>query len=396
MIGAAPATGPYRLTGLELAAGWVPGHAVAHLRALPDPPVSVRTALEQVLLPELTAEPCVVAFSGGLDSSVVLAVAVDLARRRGLPPPLPVTRHHPGIPSLDEEDWQRRVIDHLGIGEWLRLPFADDLDVVGPVAQRVLERHGVVWPAAAHASVPVFSAARGGVVVTGEGGDEVFLPPRLRRARAALAGAAAHAVVRGGAASRTTTRIRLAAGLVGPRGLRARHVRGAVGPMLPAWLTPPAKAWLFDALVADELAAPLGASTTLARLLTRRAWRTGAGTLAALAGDQGARVVHPLLHPHVLGAIRRASGLWGFADRTTALRRLFPDLLPRDVLERRTKTVFNAALFAGPSRGFVGSWTGAGVDTRLVDPQRLRDEWSRPVPSVLSAPLLQQAWLTTR
>src|SRR5215210_5370570 len=43
-----------------------------------------RGALERAILPGLLRPPCLVGFSGGRGSSVVLALAVDVARREGL------------------------------------------------------------------------------------------------------------------------------------------------------------------------------------------------------------------------------------------------------------------------------------------------------------------------
>ena len=52
---------------------------------LPEPGgLGVRGALEAAVLPALQRPPCLVSFSGGRDSSAVLAVAADVARRHGL------------------------------------------------------------------------------------------------------------------------------------------------------------------------------------------------------------------------------------------------------------------------------------------------------------------------
>jgi hypothetical protein len=72
------------------------------------------------------------------------------------------------------------------------------------------------------------------------------------------------------------------------------------------------------------------------------------------------------------------------------------DVLPRELIERRTKAGFNRAFFASYSRAFAESWSGAGVDESLVDPEALRAEWLRPVPDFRTAMLLQAAWLDQR
>ena len=57
---------------------------------------SPRAALEAVVLRALLRPPCLVSFSGGRDSSLVLAIASDVARRHGLPLPVPATNRFPG------------------------------------------------------------------------------------------------------------------------------------------------------------------------------------------------------------------------------------------------------------------------------------------------------------
>ena len=100
---------------------------------LPAPAApTVLAALERAVLPALRRPPCLVSFSGGRDSSAVLAVAAYAAARHGLPAPIPATNRFPGAAEADESAWQERVIAHLGLSDWLRLDLGDELDVVGP------------------------------------------------------------------------------------------------------------------------------------------------------------------------------------------------------------------------------------------------------------------------
>lgn len=373
------------MEGLELAAGWVPGHVPLDQIPWPDDgALSVRRALARVLRRHLSAPPCVVSFSGGRDSSVVLAVASDVARREGLPLPVPATRHHPGVPELDEERWQRRVLDHLALRSWIRLPFTDELDVVGPVAQRVLRRYGVVWPAAAHTWIPLFGVAGGGTVLTGEGGDELFDPHRLSIVRQLAMGPPSR------------RRTRAVARTLAPPAVRRRQAYRTHQAQVSPWLTRTARNEVARLLADDDATAPMTMRPTLQRLLARRAWRTGARTFDRLAGDAGVRIAHPMLDPEVLVALHRSSGPWGYASRTRALQALFSDLLPADVLTRQGKVVFNRALFHRHSRELAASWAGDGLDAALIEKETLRDEWRREVPSFLSAPLLQEVWRLAR
>src|SRR5262249_39115635 len=132
--------------------------------------------------------PCLVSFSGGRDSSAVLAVATAVARREGLPLPVPITHRFPAAAMTDESRWQEEVVDHLGLEDWIRLEGANELDAVGPVATASLRRHGLLWPSNAYFHAPLFEAADGGTVMTGVGGDEAFVPSSWSRQLAVLSG----------------------------------------------------------------------------------------------------------------------------------------------------------------------------------------------------------------
>ena len=152
----------------------------------PPPLPAPAAGLEQAILPALQRSPCLVSFSGGRDSSAVLAAAAAIARREGLPAPVPATLRAPGAAESDEAAWQEKVIAHVGIEDWVRLEVHDELDVIGPHAARVLRAHGLLWPCNVHFHLPLFELARGGSLLTGIGGDELFsaaaTPSRRRRA----------------------------------------------------------------------------------------------------------------------------------------------------------------------------------------------------------------------
>ena len=78
----------------------------------------------------------------------MLAAAADAARREGLPAPIPVSARFPDAPRSEEAYWQERVVDHLGLDDWLRVDVADgELDILGPRARAIIERHGLISPA---------------------------------------------------------------------------------------------------------------------------------------------------------------------------------------------------------------------------------------------------------
>ena len=117
------------MSGMELAWGYLMGHD-GTLPPPSDPRVTPRAALELVVRRALQRPPCGVAFSGGRDSSLVLAIATHVARRDGLPDPVPITRVFPAIVEADEQEFQETVVRHLGLHDWHRVVFEDELDVV--------------------------------------------------------------------------------------------------------------------------------------------------------------------------------------------------------------------------------------------------------------------------
>ncbi len=145
----APAV-PYPMTSQEVACGWVGGYLdgpdVCGAAAGRTPLQALEDALERAL----RVPPCLLAFSGGRDSSLVLAVAVDVARRRGLPAPVAVTERFPRDDASDEHRWQELVVRHLALEEWVRLDATAAVDLLGEVAVTSLRRFGLLWPPLAH------------------------------------------------------------------------------------------------------------------------------------------------------------------------------------------------------------------------------------------------------
>src|SRR5687768_3761316 len=107
------------LTPVETATGIVLGDGAdpGPLPAVP-PGETALAALERACLPALERGRCCVSFSGGRDSSIVLATATRVARREGLPLPLPVTNRFPLAGHTDESHWQELVVRHLGLDDW--------------------------------------------------------------------------------------------------------------------------------------------------------------------------------------------------------------------------------------------------------------------------------------
>jgi len=170
-----------RWSRAELALG-VPLGVVPEALDLPATAASPRQELERIIDQQHeSGRQVFVCFSGGRDSSAVLALAVHVARRRGAPAPIPVTLRFPGHPESDENRWQDMVVDHLGLRDWIVIE-RPDVDLLEPAITDLLTTHGLLYPSQIGSYVPIVSAAAGGVLLTGEGGDESFGGWQLRAA----------------------------------------------------------------------------------------------------------------------------------------------------------------------------------------------------------------------
>lgn len=366
---------------LELHSGIVSGRdATPACRIQRDAVTDPRAALISVIAEKMQDGPCVVQFSGGRDSSLILALAVQAARERSSEMPVAVSVRYPDVVSSHESAWQDLVVRHLGVRhEVVEVARGDD-EVCGPLGVSQLVRHGPLLPSAVGVSLGRVAGVVGGrPLLTGEGGDEVLGGSRVslpvahwrRRRRpsaqsvADMVSALAPRVVR-----RTLVRRELQAGLA------------------PTWLQQRAHQPVMKALVEDITDTPW--DWREARWLTpcSRQWKLGASAMDAIAGSDGFSVHHPLLDPLFITALNQRGGRLGLATRTEAMSILAGDTLPREVLTRSTKATFNEVYAGDRLRAFARSWDGSGVDTALVDIERLRAAWTDSVvPSASLAPL---------
>jgi asparagine synthetase B (glutamine-hydrolysing) len=329
-----------------------------------------RGALDRVLAEALARPPCFVSFSGGRDSSAVLALACDTARRHGLAMPIPATMRFPAVPLSDETRWQELVLKRVGLRAEI-VTMTDELDALGDAATDVLRRHGLRWPFNAYMHRPLIKLARGGTILTGVGGDELLGTTAPRRSPRQLTVAAL------------------------PRALRAEIVRRWRPPDRSPWLTPGGQARVDRALASEEVASPYRWDRALRRWYASRAFAAMNGTLALIAAPHDVVVLNPLLDRQVLAELAELAGRRGFPSRTEAMQLLCGELLPEQILSRPTKAAFGAALWGPAAREFLSSWSGDGVDLRYVDPDRLKAELQAKDPDVRGTLLLHQAWLSS-
>jgi asparagine synthetase B (glutamine-hydrolysing) len=370
------------LTPLELAAGSVWGEDPA-FEPLPEASLAGDPvpALETVLLSALRQPPLLVSFSGGRDSSALLALATRVARREGLSLPVPTTLRFPGRPETEESDWQELLVRELRIPDWTKHVIEDDLlDVVGPVALGVLQRHGVLWPANVYVHMPLVADARGGTLVTGFDGDSLFGDWQWARAASVLFARArptpfdALRVLHAVAPHAVQTRV----------AVRRHSVRRQ-------WLRPEVDAAVRTAEASERVAEPFRWDRRIAWWARRRYLGVACESLRLIAEEAGARILHPFLDPVFLATFGKKGGRAGFASRTEATSVLFRDLLPPSLVARRHKAHLGSAFWGRYSAEFRERWQGSGVPHDLVDPDGLRREWAKDIPHMGSASLLQAA-----
>lgn len=374
-----------RLSRYEIAMGYPPFGADDEAQPLPPPGgASARLALERAVLAPLARPPCVVSFSGGRDSSAVLAVAAHVARREGLPLPVPVTLRFPGVEGTDESSWQEQVVRHLGLEEWERINL-EEIDFLGPIATSVLRRHGLLWPANTYFHVPILQRATGGSLLTGVDGDGLLSGWRWPPVSSS---ASLHERARRWAAYAVRASIDAS-----PPALRNLAGRRQFRPS--PWIRTDAWPEIARQLMAAWELEPRRWDERLAWWSRRRYLACTRWSMALLAADHDVEVSHPLLDPGFLAALAREGGSTGLGDRTTAMHTLFADILPDPVLHRHSKAYFDGAMWGPYSRTFIDQWDGSGIDTSLVDADRLRREWQKPMPLFTAASIMQSAWLTT-
>jgi asparagine synthase (glutamine-hydrolysing) len=290
------------------------------------------------------------------------------------------------LAETDELRWQERVLKHLQITDWRRIPIDGELDLIGPFARRHLLRDGLLFPANAHSIVPLLEAAGERCLIVGVGGDELLGPQQWQRVHDLLGR-------RRGPEHRDLVRL---AACVLPRTIRGMaRTRSAESFEEMKWLRPATRSRLARAATRgfEEpvlwRAAVRDAAARRGVILPSIAWER-------LAQASGQKILAPLLDAGFVGALARAGGRCGWGTRTATMNALARDLLPADVVGRESKAYFNRVFFAEQSRAFAAAWSGRGLDETLVDPEMLRREWLSDVPDIRTALLLQSAWLTDR
>jgi asparagine synthase (glutamine-hydrolysing) len=375
------------LSSLDVATGFPYGRGIAEppSRRQPGVPLAPLAALESEIVPALQRGPVFVSFSGGFDSSLVLAAATRVARRLEVADPIPLTWRFEDAARASEDGWQEAVVAELGLGDWQRLSATDELDWVGPVATAVLRAHGLLYPANSFLHAPLLEVAKGGTLLTGVGGDQVL---GLWRGRAV-----ADLLARRRAPTRRDLR-RIAFAML-PAAARARAGLVLAPPEAATrWLTRSAAQQVRRLRAAETFGEPLWWRDKLAWRVARRDAEMSLSSLELLAAGAGCQVASPLLAPSMVEALALAGGRTGVGDRRATLERWFAPALPRALDGRRDKALFGQVFWRERSLTFAREWDGGETDPGLIDEHGLRREWRSERPDNRTALLLQQQWLS--
>ncbi len=374
---------PAGMTALDLACGvplgFTPAAPLPRVAPVPFDRIFER-AIERLYAGGSTL---FVGFSGGRESAVALAFCVDYARRHGLADPVPVTLRHPALDTADDLEAQERIIAHLGVHDWVRVPSSEELDLIGPMAAPLLRQVGVFWPFAAYTMAPLFEQAKGSTFVLHTGIMDFFSFWRW----APLAGVLA------GHRRPTAQDFALALATVMPVPIRAwlARRRGIPAPM--PWMRPHAERRALESFTGRRASVPIRFDRAVMTEITHRCFSGGYASFQAIGHALGTSVISPLYEYETLAAVARAGGWRGFGNRQETLKRFAGHLLPPGSLAGRPGADRNPLLFGERSRAFAANWSGEGFDTELIDVQALRQTWLSPRPDARTGGLLQYAWL---
>ncbi len=370
-----------RLTAAEIKVGAPLGSVTTRTRPVREPVYSTRAALDRVVADAVTHGPCYVLFSGGRDSSLVLALATRAAREVGVPDPIPVTAIYVGDERADETRWQNLVLEHLGITERIVLSVTDERTSLGELATTHLRRRGLVWPEAVHTQPLFFAQLDPGTVLTGEGGDAFLEARRITPLH----------LIRANRRVPSLALLRAGAAALAPRPVVLRNARRRFSAERLPWMRPVAR----EVLAADEAAlrGPLRWDRATWAFHYTRVNRLALDNADVSASEYDLVLRHPLAEEPVIAALAAEGGVWGFRGRTNLFRRLGADVLPDEVLARRTKAAFNASRWGERERHFARTYRGGAFDPDYFDEDRLRDEWLSEMPHPVTHFLAQIAWL---
>jgi hypothetical protein len=347
---------------------------------------SLFEALVDGIISKLTDQPCYVELSGGCDSSLVLSAAVAACHRSNHAPPVSLTFRFPSFPEMDESEYQDAVLAFLGLRPGHTYAITNEFDLLGPSAQKGLKQFGPACPAPLFSHGDLLRTLEPGLLLSGEGGDEVLGRRRiggLNRAASALR----RGNLRGTAGNLLNT--------VGPMRFRRARYEKRHPPSDFEWIEP----LEVTRFVADnfqwDLEEPLRPKNYPDHYFLSHGAQFGFHQLTEVRRWSGHTFFAPLMDPNFVQAVADLTPLTKCVDRQMVLNHHFSDHLPNIVLNRTTKAVFQPVYFNDYSKEFARSWSGQTSDP-LVDGAKLKryllQDDVHKIHNLVFL-LLQQAWL---
>ncbi len=342
--------------------------------------------VDQIAL-RLDDRPVYVQFSGGCDSSLVLSAAVVACDRTDHDAPVPLTFRYPLLPETDENDFQSLMLEFLKLGPGHREIVTTEFDLLGPAAQRGLNELGVVWPAPVVACSDVFRSIPPGLVLSGEGGDEVMGPRRiagvfraaemLRRGQLkATAGNLAHAV--------------------GPSIVRRRAMLKGGG-MVGEWIEAE-EAKRFVRRIGETYGRePLRSSRYASYYAQLSSSTLALHQITAIMHWAGQQYCAPLMDPSFVAAVNDLTPDYDLRNRHRVLRRHFAEHLPVEILRRTDKRYMQSVYFNDHAREFARHWDGQ-IEDDAINGKLLKNHWLTANPHEVWSQtflLLQAVWLAS-
>jgi asparagine synthase (glutamine-hydrolysing) len=319
-----------------------------HFRALFEEAVKCRLR---------SSRPVASHLSGGLDSSSIVVVAADLARRGMVPLIQAVSLAFPRRAEIDETSYIKDVVGAAGV-PWIRVE-APPFDAAGWRRSVVRRRDFPEFPNDAAFEGIRRALTERGVLVTlsGEGGDHALTGSFFHYADLLRRGRFVAAFRRYADVARTegmswTSAMFLRGGVwpvLPPAARRAarRIVRRWRSHGVPGWIAAPfaRRTALADRLRHDPVPDRL---PSVARYDTLQQYRSGLGTLINEAGERasaeaGLEDRHPFLDRRLVEFMTALPDeqRWHRGQTKYILRRAMTGLLPESVLRRRDKADFS-------------------------------------------------------
>jgi asparagine synthase (glutamine-hydrolysing) len=327
---------------------------------------SLDEALSNVIEPALASGRCFVAFSGGRESSWLLAVATAAARSRGFPDPVPLTFRFPESTPARSHENQERVVSHLGLGDWEHIHIDDDFEMLGSYARRALLGAGILFPSTLFVFLPMLDRTDGGWLLAGGGLADFFLYWRW----AGLADVLAR---------RRRPRKRDLRDLIELGARRSRTLPDSRRATTMPWLRERA-AQEFDELARRRARhVPLGFESAIREQRTHRCHLGTERSLIALGESVGAHLMMPFRDDRFMAAFASAGGRRGFGNRMSTMERGVGHLLPPELRRRSDGRHPRQPYFGNASSEFVERWSGLGLDADVVNPDQLRATWASGV-----------------